>query len=123
MPLFKLFSPPHLLKLPFANDSNTLNREFYNELLHIIGLDEIREGGRKLIGRKPDGKRDESALLENAINVLKVRGCLPAAEATTPESEGDADERIFSAALELCITWINRVLFLKLLEGRRRVAK
>jgi len=34
------------LKLPFANDSNTLNREFYNELLHIIGLDEIREGGR-----------------------------------------------------------------------------
>ena len=32
--------------------------------------------------------------------------------------QGDADERIFSAALELCITWINRVLFLKLLEGR-----
>jgi hypothetical protein len=118
LPLFKLFSPPHLLKLPFANDSNTLNREFYNELLHIIGLEEIREGGRKLIGRKPDGKRDEGALLENAINVLKVRGCLPAAETTTPESEGDADERIFSAALELCITWINRVLFLKLLEGR-----
>ena len=118
LPLFKLFSPPHLLKLPFANDSNTLNREFYNELLHIIGLEEIREKGRKLIGRKPEGKRDEGALLENAINVLKVRGCLPAAEATTPETEGDADERIFSAALELCITWINRVLFLKLLEGR-----
>ena len=118
LPLFKLFSPTHLLKLPFANDSNTLNREFYNELLHIIGLEEIREGGRKLIGRKPEGKRDEGALLENAINVLKVRGCLPADETTAPETEGDADARIFSAALELCITWINRVLFLKLLEGR-----
>ena len=83
LPLFKLFSPPHLMKLPFANDSNTLNREFYNELLHIIGLEEIREKGRKLIGRKPEGKRDEGALLENAINVLKVRGCLPTVETIT----------------------------------------
>ena len=29
-----------------------------------------------------------------------------------------AEDRLFSIALELCITWINRVLFLKLLEGR-----
>jgi len=34
--LFKLLSPEHLLKLPFANDSNTLDRSFYSELLHII---------------------------------------------------------------------------------------
>jgi hypothetical protein len=39
--LYKIFSPEHLLKLPFQNDSNTLNREFYNELLHIIGLQEV----------------------------------------------------------------------------------
>ncbi|MFN7660577.1 MAG: type II restriction endonuclease, partial [Dolichospermum sp.] len=32
--LFKLLSPEHLLKLPFANDSNTLDKGFYNELLH-----------------------------------------------------------------------------------------
>ncbi|WP_236630639.1 DUF7149 domain-containing protein [Aphanizomenon flos-aquae] len=36
IPLFKLFSPEHLLKLPFANDSNTLDKGFYSELLHII---------------------------------------------------------------------------------------
>ncbi|MFN9402793.1 MAG: hypothetical protein ACK57T_24120, partial [Dolichospermum sp.] len=36
--LFKLLSPEHLLKLPFANDSNTLDKGFYHELLHIIGL-------------------------------------------------------------------------------------
>ncbi|MEJ7676952.1 MAG: TaqI-like C-terminal specificity domain-containing protein [Segetibacter sp.] len=28
------------------------------------------------------------------------------------------DERVFNIALELCITWINRILFLKLLEGQ-----
>ena len=35
---FKLLSPQHLLKQPFVNDSNTLDREFYNELLHIFFL-------------------------------------------------------------------------------------
>jgi len=32
-----LFSPEHLLKLPFQNDNNTLNKGFFDELLHIIG--------------------------------------------------------------------------------------
>ncbi|MDD1415003.1 hypothetical protein MEN41_10270 [Dolichospermum sp. ST_con] len=40
--LFKLFSPENLLKLPFANDSNTLDKGFYSELLHIIGLTETK---------------------------------------------------------------------------------
>ncbi|MDD4729930.1 MAG: class I SAM-dependent DNA methyltransferase, partial [Dysgonamonadaceae bacterium] len=49
--LFKLLSPEHLLKLPFANDSNTRDKRFYSEMLHIIGLNETKEGGKKLIGR------------------------------------------------------------------------
>ncbi len=32
--LYKILSPPHLLKKSFANDSNTLDKRFYNELLH-----------------------------------------------------------------------------------------
>jgi adenine-specific DNA-methyltransferase len=47
--LYKIFSPEHLLKLPFANDSNNLDKTFYNELLHIIGLEETKEGSKKLI--------------------------------------------------------------------------
>jgi len=31
--LYKLLSPEHLLKLSFANDSNSLDKNFYNELL------------------------------------------------------------------------------------------
>ncbi|MFM6133289.1 MAG: hypothetical protein ACKPCP_03805, partial [Sphaerospermopsis kisseleviana] len=65
--LFKLFSPEHLLKLPFANDSNTLDKGFYSELLHIIGLTEIKEGSKKLIQRKKEPERNVGSLIENAI--------------------------------------------------------
>ncbi len=115
--LYKVLSPPHLLKQTFANDSNSLNREFYSELLHIIGLEEVKEKGKKLIQRKPEGKRDDGSLLENTCNILKTRGRLSAL--ANPQQYGaDADEQYFSVALELCITWLNRLLFLKLLEGQ-----
>ena len=44
--LYKLFSPEHLLKQPFTNDSNTLDKKVYNELLHIIGLTQTKEKGK-----------------------------------------------------------------------------
>ncbi|GHV05964.1 hypothetical protein AGMMS50229_09920 [Campylobacterota bacterium] len=50
--LYKFLSPTHLLKLPFANDANELNREFYAELLHILGLEEIKQGSQKFIVAK-----------------------------------------------------------------------
>ncbi len=115
--LFKLLSPAHLLKQPFANDSNSLNREFYNELLHVIGLEEVKDKGKKLIGRKPEGSRHDGSLLENTVSYLKNRNRL--AGITRPEQYGSSeDEQFFSVALELCITWLNRLLFLKLLEGQ-----
>ena len=115
--LFKVLSPPHLLKQPFANDANSLNREFYNELLHIIGLEEVKEKGKKLISRKASDRRNEGSLLENTINMLKVQRALD--ELDNPEQFGGADdERLFSIGLELCIIWLNRILFLKLLEGQ-----
>lgn len=40
LPLLKVLSPEHLLKKSFANDSNTLNKAFYDELLFIMGLEE-----------------------------------------------------------------------------------
>lgn len=115
--LYKILSPPHLLKQSFANDSNSLNKEFYSELLHILGLEEVKEKGKKLIRRKQEGSRNDGSLLENTCNFLKTRGRLSAL--SNPQQYGvDADEQCFSVALELCITWLNRLLFLKLLEGQ-----
>ena len=117
VPLYKIFSPAHLLKLPFANDSNTLDTGFYNELLHIIGLEEEPKGGKKLIGRKPEAKRNPASLLENTIENIITKERLR--KVNNIQLYGATEEeQLFNVALELCITWVNRILFLKLLEGQ-----
>ena len=116
IPLFKILSPGHLLKLPFLNDSNTLDKGFYTELLHIIGLKETKEKSRKVIGRRSEGERHPGSLIENAINILHHEDCLSQLH---PGEYGDSrEEQLYNIALELVITWINRILFLKLLEGQ-----
>lgn len=115
--LFKLLSPEHLLKLPFSNDSNSLDKRFYGELLHIIGLTETKEGGKKLIGRNKATERHTGTILEDTIIQLDSLDKLNRLE--KPNQYGQAQqERLFNVALELSITWINRILFLKLLEAQ-----
>ena len=115
--LFKLLSPEHMLKLPFSNDSNSLDKRFYSELLHIIGLTESKEGGKKLIGRNKPGERNAGTILESAIMELDSLDKISRLE--KPGQFGNTnEERLFNVALELSITWINRILFLKLLEAQ-----
>mgnify|MGYP001351589411 CR=1 FL=1 len=115
--LYKLLSPQHLLKQAFANDSNSLDKAFYSELLHIIGLTETKEGGKKLIQRKPKADRNAGSLLESAI--VQLDNLDKIARLDKPSQFGaTTDERLFNVALELSITWVNRILFLKLLEAQ-----
>jgi len=115
--LFKLLSPEHLLKLPFTNDSNSLDKRFYSELLHIIGLTETKEGGKKLIGRNKAGERNTGSILEDAI--IQLDSLDKVGRLERPGQFGSThEERLFNVALELSITWINRILFLKLLEAQ-----
>ena len=115
--LFKLLSPEHLLKLPFTNDSNNLDKRFYSELLHIIGLTETKEGSKKLIGRKNEYERNTGTILEDAIIQIDSLDKLNRLE--RPNQFGSTQqEKLFNVALELSITWINRILFLKLLEAQ-----
>ncbi|MDP2189160.1 MAG: TaqI-like C-terminal specificity domain-containing protein [Sphingobacteriaceae bacterium] len=116
--LFKLLSPEHLLKLPFANDSNSLDKRFYSELLHIIGLTETKEGGKKLIQRNKAGERHSGSLLEDAIIQLDSLDKLSRLERYGQGYGATTQDRLFNVALELVITWINRILFLKLLEAQ-----
>ena len=102
---FRILQPAHLLKEVRFSDSNKLNTSFYNELLHIIGLEEHKVNGKNVIERKAEGKRDMYSLLENTIYQLSDFGI------------SSADEQ-FDIALNLVITWVNRVLFLKLLESQ-----
>ena len=113
--LYKILSPAHLLKQPFINDSNSLDTKFYVELLHIIGLEEIKDGGKKLIKRK--AKSDEASLLENTIIKLEDKDALRNISNLSTFG-ANKEEQLFNVALELCITWVNRVLFIKLLEAQ-----
>jgi adenine-specific DNA-methyltransferase len=115
--LYKLLSPEHLLKLPFANDSNSLDKRFYSELLHIIGLTETKQGGKKLIERHAEGQRHEGSLLENVI--LQLDSLDKISRLDKPSQYGaNPQERLFNVGLELCISWMNRILFLKLMEAQ-----
>ncbi len=110
--LYKILSPEHLLNKKFANDSNSLNTDFYNELLYIIGLEESKDTAKKTIRRINEAERNEGSLIENTISKLKTKKYLGY------ENNEETENQYYEIALELCITWLNRILFLKLLESQ-----
>ena len=108
--LYKLFSPTHLQKLPFSADHNSLNRNFYTELLYIMGLEE--RGDKHQIQRLEISKRQDYSIFEQTYALL--------ADYEVDNSfvtEENVDRR-FETALGLVIVWINRTLFMKLLESQ-----
>jgi len=115
--LYKILSPEHLLKLPFANDYNKIDAGFYNELLHILGLEETKQGGKKIIAQIKEKSRLSGSLLENTIEIIQSKHRLEHIERLDLYGE-TAEDQLFSIALELNITWLNRILFLKLLEAQ-----
>ncbi len=117
VPVFKLFTPTHLLKQPFASDSNELNKAFYRELLYIMGLKEYKEKGTHYITRLDEENRQHASLIENTITQLKSLNVISRLPNRSEFGE-DEDEQLFNVAIQLLITWINRILFLKLLESQ-----
>ena len=117
--LFKFFSPEHLLKKRFQNDSNSLNTKFYSELLYIIGLEEVveKDSNKHIITRRKEGERNQASILENAITILDSEDWLDNVRERFSFGK-DHQEQLFGVALALTIGWVNRVLFLKLLEAQ-----
>ena len=117
--LFKFFSPEHLLKKRFQNDSNSLNTKFYSELLYIIGLEEVVEKDSKkhIITRRKETERNQASLLENTITILDSEDWLDNVKDRYSFGK-DRQEQLFGVALALTIGWANRILFLKLLEAQ-----
>ena len=117
--LYKVFSPEHLLKKRFQNDSNSLNTKFYSELLYIIGLEEVEEKNshKRIITRRNSANRNSASILENTITVLDSEDWLDSIQDRSSFGK-DREEQMFNVALALAIGWINRILFLKLLEAQ-----
>ncbi|UJL46345.1 Eco57I restriction-modification methylase domain-containing protein [Virgibacillus sp. NKC19-16] len=102
--LYRFFTPENLLKKEIFVDPNKLNRNFYDELLYLMGLEEVKLNGRKVIRRLQEGQRQQGSFVENTINRLTIKD--------VPEEEA------YEAAIQLSVIWINRILFLKLLESQ-----
>ena len=105
--IYKLLSPAHLLAQQSYTDYNTLNHSFYNELLYILGLEDVVDstGNLHKIKRMPKNRRQYYSLLEQTLLKLEDYGLT------------NQDE-MFETALSLVLEWTNRLLFIKLLEGQ-----
>lgn len=103
----KILSPYFLLKQAY-NDKYALNERFYNELLYIIGLEEKKKNGRPVITRREEGKRKPASLLENTLHQLS----------DFPKFTSLDEEAQLDLALELVLMWVNRMLFIKLVESQ-----
>lgn len=103
---YRLLSPTHLLKQAVMFDHNELSMAFYYELLYIMGLEEVMVDNVARIVRCKPSHRQPHSLLEETIRLFDERGGLMSNE--------DKEE----AALGLVMTWVNRLLFLKLLEAQ-----
>ncbi|WQU44888.1 class I SAM-dependent DNA methyltransferase [Helicobacter pylori] len=91
--IYQALSPNFLLKIPKYSDANTLNKDFYEELLYILGLEEQNDKGKILI--KP-------SRTENSLSY-----------ALKEQYKNLDDEEVMA----LLIAWNNRILFLRLLES------
>ena len=103
---YRLLSPTHLLKQAVMFDHNELSMAFYHELLYIMGLEEVMVENIARIVRCRPNHRQPHSLLEETIRLFDERGALM--------SNDEKEE----AALGLVMTWVNRLLFLKLLEAQ-----
>ncbi|WQY74053.1 class I SAM-dependent DNA methyltransferase [Helicobacter pylori] len=91
--IYQVLSQEVLLKQKKTLDANTLNKDFYEELLYILGLEEKNEKGKTLI--KPS--RTQNSLSDALKKKYK-----------------DLDDE---EVMALLIAWNNRILFLRLLES------
>nr|WP_181716067.1 TaqI-like C-terminal specificity domain-containing protein [Arthrobacter sp.]QJS06528.1 type IIG restriction enzyme and methyltransferase [Arthrobacter sp.] len=103
--LYRFFSSENLLNKEIFTDSNKLNKVFYDELLYIMGLTEVKKGSSKVIARLKEDKRQDASLVENSIDRLNIIKDVPV-------------DKQFDAAVQLSVIWMNRLLFLKLLESQ-----
>ncbi|ECR0914497.1 class I SAM-dependent DNA methyltransferase, partial [Campylobacter coli] len=96
-PLFKIFHKDFLLSEFNPNDANSLNNAFYKELLYILGLCESKQNSKLIIAKSEESK-EEQGTFYTAIN-------------------SKLEEENFETILKLLILWLNRILFLKLIES------
>ncbi|EDP4233944.1 class I SAM-dependent DNA methyltransferase [Campylobacter jejuni] len=95
--IYKTFHRDFLLSEFNPNDANSLNNAFYKELLYILGLCESKQNSKLIIAKSEESKEEQGTFYTAINSKLK--------------------EENFETILKLLILWLNRILFLKLIES------
>ncbi|EAL6741196.1 class I SAM-dependent DNA methyltransferase, partial [Campylobacter jejuni] len=95
--IYKTFHRDFLLNEFNPNDANSLNNAFYKELLYILGLCESKQNSKLIIAKSEESKEEQGTFYTAINSKLK--------------------EENFETILKLLILWLNRILFLKLIES------
>ncbi|EPP8196905.1 DUF7149 domain-containing protein [Campylobacter lari] len=95
--IFKTFHKDFLLNEFSPNDANSLNNAFYKELLYILGLSESKQLSKFIITQSEQSKQAQGTLYHLIASKL-------------PKHD-------FEEVLKFIILWLNRILFLKLIES------
>ncbi|EHU3483130.1 class I SAM-dependent DNA methyltransferase [Campylobacter coli] len=95
--IYKTFHKDFLLSEFNPNDANSLNNAFYKELLYILGLYESKQNSKLIIAKSEESKEEQGTFYTAINSKLK--------------------EENFETILKLLILWLNRILFLKLIES------
>jgi adenine-specific DNA-methyltransferase len=82
-----------------------------------MGLSEGEVHGKKMIGRRAEEERDGGSLIENAMHQIGILEKLDKIQ-NVKNYGSSREKQLFNVSLELSITWLNRILFLKLLEAQ-----
>lgn len=115
VPLFKLLSDTYMMKLPVRDDYNSLDKDFYRELLYIIGLQEIKDKGKPVLTKIDSKDTNAASLMDLTMDFVDKKLYNFQYRSKYGETK---DEQLFNISLELCTTWVNRLLFLRLLESQ-----
>ncbi|MGL5956012.1 MAG: Eco57I restriction-modification methylase domain-containing protein, partial [Brevinema sp.] len=118
--LYRMLDKHNLLGIPLENkDHNVLNKGFYNELLYIMGLEEVIENKIPVIKPLVVSSANYSNLINMVRKLIEQAKNDGRIDRKLWNKLGDHDdERSLNISLELILIWINRILFLKLLEAQ-----
>ncbi|WP_300369426.1 TaqI-like C-terminal specificity domain-containing protein [Brachyspira sp.] len=99
--IYRFFNSYNICSVKLGNDINSISNTFYKEIIYMMGLEEDKEKKLRL-------SNVDNSLIRLTMEVIR----------NSPDKINENE--IFDEALKLNIIWVNRILFLKILEAQLR---
>lgn len=98
--IYRFFNRYNICSVKLENDINSISNTFYKEIIYMMGLEEDKDKKLRL-------SNTHNSLIRLTMDIVR--------------DNFDNENEIFEEALKLNIIWVNRILFLKILEAQLRI--